>query len=258
MDTERQHRSSEAPAIRRIRDRDTHRATLVVWDRTAPCSHATYAGRRLPTRPDYRPPRPSLSTPFARSRKCQMPSAHAATLCRRSPYRQSGHRRRHGIHGDHTKLTVRKGDSPQRKKRLAPFGSPATRTAYAAHGAPSPQAGRRLESPAFQHAYPLVAIPGTLDPRACRLGDLRHERSNASFHHSLPAPARPGSPTTRSRAKAHPPPRPPAAIRHSPVASQTSGRRTPGRCTHTTEPPSPSSPRGPPRTARARISDTAA
>lgn len=36
MDTERQHRSSEASAIRRIRDGDTHRATLGAWARNGP------------------------------------------------------------------------------------------------------------------------------------------------------------------------------------------------------------------------------
>lgn len=49
-------------------------------------------------------------------------------------------------------------------------------TALSSHDAPSSREGRRLESPALQRGYPLRAIPGAFDLRACRLGDIRHEQ----------------------------------------------------------------------------------
>ncbi len=132
------------------------------------------------------------------------------------------------------------------------------RTAWPPHGDPSPRGGRRLESPAFQHVHPLVALRGCPDQRACRLGDLRHERPGCIEDNTLPAPAPPLQSNASRRPSRLTRRRPRAATRPWPAVSRTSGPRTPVRCTHTTKPPSPSSQRGPPRTARARISDTAA
>lgn len=77
-------------------------------------------------------------------------------------------------------------------------------TALSSHDAPSSREGRRLESPAFQRGYPLRAIPGAFDLRACRLGDIRHEQptlTNAQIPPAVvprPLPAGPSHTTVLS------------------------------------------------------------
>jgi len=61
-------------------------------------------------------------------------------------------------------------------------------TALSSHDAPSSREGRRLESPALQRGYPLRAIPGAFDLRACRLGDIRHEQPTLTDA-QIPPPA---------------------------------------------------------------------
>lgn len=227
--------------------------------RATPYGHATLAsrpGRRQPTRLNYRPPRPSLSTPFAGSGKYgvfadsgQGHSGHTGPGVK--PVRHLGR--------SHDRLPAEKKITSGEKNASLDSTDLSDLNGISRSRAPSPRAGRRLESPAFQHAYPLVAIPGTLDLRACRLGDLRHERSKCII-----AQHPPRSPCVASSGQANATPMVSSTgvtspvIRHSQVASRTNGLRTPGRYTRTTSTPNPSSPRGPPRAARARISGTAA
>ena len=81
----------------------------------------------------------------------------------------------------------------------------ATETALSSHDAPSSREGRRLESPAFQRVYPLSAIRGVFDLRACRLGDIRHERPTQTDTQVPPRrrrPPRQGSVTRSSHPSA--------------------------------------------------------
>jgi hypothetical protein len=141
----------------------------------------------------------------------------------------------------------------------------ATETALSSHDAPSSREGRRLESPAFQRAYPLSAIRGVFDLRACRLGDIRHERPTQTDT-QVPPPWHSGlsrqdrairlfHPRAQSRMR-------PSAVRPPtpfwPALSRTNGPRTPDRRIHTTGTQTLSWRCGPLRAVCARTSDTAA
>lgn len=140
----------------------------------------------------------------------------------------------------------------------------AAKTALSSHDAPSSREGRRLESPAFQRVYPLSAIRGVFDLRACRLGDIRHERPTRTDTQVPPhrrRPPRQGSVTRPSHPSA------PSRMRSSavrpptlfwPAPSRTSVPRTPVRRIHTTGTQTLSWRCGPLRAACARTLDTAA
>ncbi len=174
MDTERQHRSSEAAAIRRIRDGDTHRATLGAWARSG----------------TLRPRDPSRQASTHKTELSSLPTVPVNPFCpvrqvrslrrfRARPFRaqRAWRRGRTASVAIAGSLTITKGDFPGRKKCLALYstdlsdlnGTSRSRRSFTASGPPSGTA----------------CLPACISPR-------RHP------WHSRPACVPPRRPSTRA------------------------------------------------------------
>ncbi len=116
MDVEGQHRSSEAPAIRRIRDRDTHRATLGVWGRSGPLQPRDLSRQASTHKTGLSSPPTVPVNPF-----CPVQQMQYRCRFRAGPFPAQKARRGGGTASVtiERSLTIWRGDVPGKKKRLA-------------------------------------------------------------------------------------------------------------------------------------------